>query len=127
MTKPGDVLFEQLRSLVLASLPVGGVLAGRGDLVPIEGADDGAWICLSRAGEVGLLDVAGKFDPHVTFAVSKTALIGSLALRVPLAGWFVSKAAAPRVCPSCEGRGRVADFLAHSPIPSGVSAVGSVG
>lgn len=108
MTKPGDALFERLRSLVLAGVSAGGVLAGRDDLVPIEGAEDGAWICLSRAGEVGLLDAAGKFDPHVKFAVSKTALIGSLALRVPLASWFVPRAADPRVCPSCEGRGKVA-------------------
>jgi hypothetical protein len=108
MTNPADALFERLRSLVLATFPSAvPAFTDKAELVPIEGTADGEWICMSSAGEVGLLDASGHFDPHIAFAVSKTALIGSLAQRVPLATWFVPKAASPRVCPACEGRGRV--------------------
>jgi hypothetical protein len=79
MTTPADALFEQLRSLVLTSVPSAEqAFAAKPTLVPIEATDDGGWVCLSQAGEVGFLDAAGHFDPHTTFAVSKTALMAAL-------------------------------------------------
>jgi hypothetical protein len=102
-------LFDQLRVLVFQEFKgIEGDFADLPDLVPIEGSWNGdrTYICLHRSGEVGLLDAKGRFDPEATFAVSKSALIGSLARRVALASWFVPRSAHPEVCRSCNGTGK---------------------
>jgi hypothetical protein len=106
---PADALFEQLRLLVLAAYPSAAPdFVEKMDLVPIEGSWDGdGWVCMSRDGEVGFLDAEGRFDPRATFAVPKTAIIGSLARRFPLASWYIPRCANPRVCPDCQGSGKV--------------------
>jgi hypothetical protein len=100
-------MFEQLRLLALEVVSANEhELRGRTDLVPIEKVEDG-WVCFAQTGEVGLLDANGTFDPRVEFLVTKVALIGSLAQRVPLATWFIPKPRDVAPCPSCHGRGRV--------------------
>jgi hypothetical protein len=110
-------MFDQVRLLVFRVFPdTEADFADQPDLVPIEGswAGDGAYICLHRSGEVGLLAAAGRFDPSGTFGVSKTALIGSLARRVALASWFVPKCTNPEVCSFCQGTGKTGnDQLAN--------------
>lgn len=101
-------IFAQLRSLALEGLHANDVAVFRRefDLAPIEKSTDG-WICLSRDGKVGFLDENGQFHADEQFVVSKTALLGSLAQRVPLASLYIPRPLRPRICPSCNGRGRI--------------------
>jgi hypothetical protein len=101
-----DEVFQSLRALALDTSGCVDAVGSRRDLAPIEHTIDG-WICLSESGEVGLLDNSGYFDTRAAFAVSRTALIGSLAQRVPLATRFLPVTAAAQVCPTCRGRGSV--------------------
>jgi hypothetical protein len=107
MSKNDTAMFDQLRRLVLETIPSSdaATFLDRSEIVPIERDIDG-WICMSRDGSVGFLNVrTQRFEPEAEFAVSNTALIGSLARRIPLASWFVPKAQYPEVCPMCHGRG----------------------
>jgi hypothetical protein len=102
-----DVLFDRLRTLVFLAPSLAKEATRFGpDLVPILQIPPG-WICLSRNGEVGLLREEGVFDPDAALPLSRTALVASLALRVPLASWFVPRHPHPRLCPSCKGQGTI--------------------
>ena len=98
-------MFDQLRILAIEVLGVGNQeeVCARSDLAPIERTLEG-WICLSEQGNVGVFEY-GTFRCESNLPVSASALVGSLACRVPLASWFVPRPEMARVCPGCSGRG----------------------
>jgi|SRR6188768_209810 len=102
-----DLVFERLRTLVLERL--GGVAAGiahRTDIVPIEQTEDG-WLCLLANGHVAHMDSEGADKEPILASGRATALIGNLAVRFPIATWFVPRSTGAIPCPVCAGTGRV--------------------
>jgi len=85
-------VFDRLRALVLASMgELGSAIANQRDVVPIKHTQD-AWICLLRDGHVAHLDINGANIEFVQARDRATALVGRLAVRFPLATWFVPRA-----------------------------------
>src|SRR6478735_9897548 len=108
-----DLIFERLRVLVLESVgSIAGGIGHRSDLIPIEQTEDG-WFCLVANGHVAHVDEYGANDESIRSNERATALIGNLAVRFPLATWFVPRAAVAIPCPACVGTGQVIGVPAH--------------
>ena len=102
-----DLIFERLRTLVLER--AGGAATGiahRKDIIPIEQTEDG-WLCLHANGHVAHVDEHGANDELIGRSVRATALLGNLAVRFPLATWFVPRSTDAIPCPVCGGTGMV--------------------
>ncbi len=111
-----DAIFEHLRGIVIGQLGSGRDESRFGsDLVPIEQTSDG-WYCLTRGGEIVHLDDESMARERVESNRQATAIIGSLARRVPLATWFVPRSGTAHVCTDCNGTG----------MPSGAPAVAMI-
>jgi hypothetical protein len=107
-----ELMFERLRELVLARIgSLASSISTRTDAVPIEQTDDG-WICLMRSGQVAHVGRDSANDEPVRTQSRATALVGNLAIRFPIATWFVPIAERAVPCPSCGGTGIVANLPA---------------
>jgi hypothetical protein len=121
-----ESIFKRLRELVFQQLEPGVMpLAYRPDAVPIEPTEDG-WICLLHDGQVAHIDHEGAKEELVGDRERATALIGNLALRFPIATWFLPRAGRASSCPTCGGTGTVPGIPANFR-PSIVCRCGGLG
>ncbi len=96
-------LFARLRELTLEQLvDCPSWVRSRSDAVPIEQTVDG-WYCLLGSGVVAHL-AEGVGDETESDRRS-VALVGSLAMRIPLATWFLRCVSNAVVCEHCAGAG----------------------
>jgi hypothetical protein len=100
-------IFERLRELVFEGMgDVAKSIAHRMDVIPIEQTQDG-WFCLLRDGQVVHMGPDGASEELVRAQDRATALVGNLAVRFPMATWFVPRANRAATCPTCAGSGKV--------------------
>jgi hypothetical protein len=102
-----DSIFECLRNQALALVgQAPNAIGSQRDLAPIEQSVDG-WFCLLRDGRVAHVNDAGAALEVVDSLAQATALIGRLAVQLPLATWFLPRVDRGEVCPDCCGTGVV--------------------
>jgi hypothetical protein len=104
-----DVMFQLLRNQVLASLSsdVTVALQGQPEWIPLEQTADG-WFFLCEDRTVVHVDVRGA--KAMVPIPQATALVGKIALRLPIAMWFLPRAASAEVCTGCDGSGVISSL-----------------